>query len=127
MLTLSYGIMKVAVALTGNRVSGPGEALEIVVYDAGEEHVLLEKFQNPAATATSARGIVMLQSVVSRGIEKLIISGIGAHAMQYATGRIELLNGGGMTLETALQNFVEGNLEKIDSATHLGHNHGSHA
>lgn len=118
--------MKVAVAVTGNRVSGPGEALEIAVYSAEDEPVLLERYQNPASTATTARGIVMLQSVVSRGIEKLIISGLGGHAMQYASGRLELLNGAGMTLESALQNFKEDGLAKIEEATHNSDHQHSH-
>lgn len=119
--------MKVAIAFTGNRVSGPGEALEIAIYDLTDEASLLEKYENPAGKAVSARGIVMLQSVVQRGVDKLIISGLGAHAMQYASGRIEMYNGTGMTVDTALENFKENGLEPIREATHHGNHTHSHS
>ncbi len=72
--------MKIAVPVTDNMVSGPGEGLEIRIYDAGKEIKLLDTYENPALKAASARGIWMLRSAIDRGAAAIILSGAGAPA-----------------------------------------------
>ena len=55
--------MKLAIAVEKGMVSGPGEAEEIRIYDT-ENSQHLESYPNPALTANSARGILMLKSIV---------------------------------------------------------------
>lgn len=109
--------MKLAIAVSKGMVSGPGEAEEIKIYetDSGE---LLESYPNPALTAKSARGILMLKSIVDRGVTFVIVSGIGAHAFSYTNGRIKLLKGEGLTVDEALRSFVNGSLTELSVATH---------
>lgn len=119
--------MKFAIAVSGSNVSGPGEADEILVYDLNGSSELLENYQNPGLSAVSARGIAMLKSVIDRGVEKLIISGIGEHAMQYASGKIELLNGAGLSIDVVLTRISKNELQPIKSASHRGGEHHRHS
>lgn len=119
--------MKFAVAVTSGTVSGPGEAMEIRVYDTESQSNPVEIYENPALTATTARGISMLKSVIDRGVTRLVISGIGDHAMQYAKGRLELLGAPGMTVDQVLELVDKGELGEITGATHHGsHDHTHH-
>lgn len=113
--------MKFAIAASGDRVSGPGEATEIIIYTLDQNANLDEIYENPALTATSARGISMLKSVIDRGVETLIISGIGEHAFSYASGRVKLLNGRGMSTDQAVMEMSNGGLKPLRSATHGMH------
>jgi len=116
--------MRFAIAVSGIKVSGPGEAGEILVYDMDESSKLLESYENPALTVMTARGIAMIKSVIDKGVEKLVISGIGDHAFEYAAGRIELLNGHGMSRDEVLAKILKGELEQVKVASHrVGHHH----
>ena len=115
--------MKFAIAISGDRISGPGEAEEILVYDLAGSAKLEESYENPALKATAARGIVMLKSVMDRGVEKLVISGIGDHALEYAKGKLELLNGKGLSKDHALSGILNNTLSRIEEATHHGGHH----
>lgn len=114
--------MIIAVPVSGNMPSGPGEARDVLMIDTstGKE---LERYENPALTATSARGIVMLRSVIDRKADALVVSGIGEHAMTYAKGRITILNGAGRTLGDIVKAVSENSLPEISEATHSGHHH----
>lgn len=114
--------MIIAVPVTGNQPSGPGEAEEIVVFDA-ENGTEIERYANPALTATSARGIAMLRSVMDRKVDALVVSGIGEHAMNYAKGRLSILSGAGLSLEEVLKQASENSLKEMTEATHMGHHH----
>lgn len=109
--------MKLAIAVEKGMVSGPGEAEEIRIYDT-ENSQQLESYPNPALTANSARGILMLKSIVDRGVTSVIVSGIGAHAFSYTTGRIKLFKGEGLSVEEALKSFINGNMTELSVATH---------
>jgi predicted Fe-Mo cluster-binding NifX family protein len=115
--------MRVAIAVDGNFVSGPGEAAEVRIYDILNGHRLIESYENPALTAKAARGIVMLKSVVDRGAESIIVSGVGQHAFTYTPGRLKLFLGNGMTVDQALSRFESGKLQELTEATH---DHGNH-
>lgn len=113
--------MRFAIAATGDKISGPGEATEIIIYNLEKNASLEEIYENPALTATSARGISMLKSVIDKGVEALVISGIGEHAFNYASGRLNLLNGRGMTTDEAVQKISKDGMKPIKSATHGMH------
>ncbi|MEM0155244.1 MAG: NifB/NifX family molybdenum-iron cluster-binding protein [Thermoplasmataceae archaeon] len=115
--------MKVAIAVDGDIVSGPGEAAEVRIYDLINGHRLIESYENPALTAKAAKGIIMLKSALDRGAESIIVSGIGQHAFTYTSGRLRLFLGNGMTVDQALSNFESGKLHELTGATH---DHGNH-
>ena len=114
--------MIVAITATQNQISGPGEAEQIIIVDTntGTE---VERYTNPALTATSARGIVMLRSAIDRNAEALVVSGIGQHAMDYARGRIRILNGSGYNFTEAVEKIKLGQLHELHEANHMGHHH----
>lgn len=118
--------MRIAVAVDGDAVSGPGEAAEIRIYDVGSDFTLIESYKNPALTAQMARGIAMLKSAVEKGAKAIIVSGVGAHAFTYTTGRVKLYLGNEMTAEQALMNFSTGKLLELTSATHEHGHHDHH-
>lgn len=115
--------MKFAIAVSGDRISGPGEAEEILIYELEKTATLSESYQNPALKAMTARGISMLKSVIDKGVEKLVISGIGDHALQYALGRVELLSGKGLSKDQVLSGIMNNTLAKIETASHHGGHH----
>lgn len=115
--------MKFAIAVTGDKVSGPGEAEEILIYELGKSATLVESYDNPALKAISGRGISMIKSVIDRGVEKLVIGGIGDHALEYAKGKIELLSGKGLSKDLVISAIMKNTLSGISKATHTGGHH----
>ena len=118
--------MKIAVPVTDNMVSGPGEGLEIRIYDAGKEIKLLDTYENPALKATSARGIWMLRSAIDRGAAAIILSGAGAPAFIFTRGKLKLYLGAGLSVEDALSSFRDGKLAELTTPTHE-HGHHDHS
>lgn len=114
--------MKIAVPVSANTASGPGEAQEIVIIDTVQEKIV-ERYPNPALTATSARGISMVRSVMERKVDGLVVGGIGEHALSYAANHLKVYNGAGMTIEDLSKKSVVDNLEELTQATHTGHHH----
>ncbi len=110
--------MRVAVAVRDDNISGPGEAAEIRIYNIQQGYELEESYSNPALTAPSAKGIMMLKSIVDRGVTSAIISGIGAHAFSYGSGRIKLYAGENLPIDDALKRFAEGALKEITGPSH---------
>ncbi|QRF74793.1 hypothetical protein Thermo_00284 [Thermoplasmatales archaeon] len=115
--------MKVAIPVTGDMVSGPGEGMEIKIYETKEGVKLLETYENPALKAQSARGIWMLRSVIERGAEAIIVAEAGAPAFSYTKGKLKLYLGRGMTADEALASFNTGKLNELTVPTH---EHGHH-
>lgn len=109
--------MKLAIAVDRGMISGPGEAEEIRIYNT-DNNELVESYTNPALTAKSAKGIMMLKSIVDRGVTSVIVSGVGAHAFTYTNGRIKLYLGEGLKVEEGLSNFINGKLNELTVATH---------
>ncbi|MHB1708145.1 MAG: NifB/NifX family molybdenum-iron cluster-binding protein [Thermoplasmataceae archaeon] len=104
-------------------VSGPGEGLEVRIYDTGKETKLLDTYENPALKATSARGIWMLRSAMDRGAEAMIVSGAGAHAFTFAKGKLKIYLGAGLSVAEAISSFMNGKLSELTAPTH---EHGHH-
>lgn len=114
--------MIIAVPVKGNITSGPGEADEIAIIDTAQGRVV-ERYPNPALTATSARGITMVKSALDRNAEALVVGGIGEHALSYAMKKLKVFNGSGATLDELTKDSGIENLTEILQATHGGHNH----
>lgn len=114
--------MIIAVPVKGNITSGPGEASEIAIVDTSKGKVI-ERYPNPALTATSGRGIAMVRSALDRKAEALVVGGIGEHALSFAMRYLKVFNGSGVTLdELTGENGLE-NLPELLQATHGGHHH----
>lgn len=114
--------MKIAVPVTGNEPSGPGEAEEVVIIETSTGEVV-ERYPNPALTATSARGITMLMSAIERNAEVLVVAGIGQHAIDFARTRIRILGGAGLTIDEIVKAAKNGQLKELTEANHMGHHH----
>lgn len=114
--------MILAVPVKGNITSGPGEAQEIAIVDTTEGKVT-ERYPNPALTATSGRGIVMVRSALDRNAEALVVGGIGEHALTYALREMKVFNGSGLTLDELSKPAIEKDLTELLQATHSGHHH----
>jgi len=120
--------MKIAIPVTDNMVSGPGEGLELRIYDTEKEIKLLDTYENPALTATSARGIWMLRSAIDRGAGAIILSGAGAPAFTFTKGKLKIYLGAGLSVDDALSSFRDGKLSELTTPTHEHghHDHGEH-
>ncbi len=114
--------MIIAVPVRGNITSGPGEAEEIAIIDTREGKVI-ERYENPALTATSARGVVMVRSALERNSEGLVVGGIGEHALTYAASRMKVYDGSGLTLDDLTKPSIEKSLKELLQATHTGSHH----
>ena len=114
--------MIIGIPVTGNMPSGPGEAQEVVVYDTstGKE---LDRYENPALTATSGKGIAMIRSLLERKVEAMVVSGIGQHAFEVARRTLKVLNGEGLTLDQIVQGAGRGTLHELHEPTHGMHSH----
>ena len=115
--------MRIAIPVTDGMVEGPGEAREVVIYESDPSPIIVDRFANPAISAISSPGIWMLRSAVDRHSKATIVSEIGPHAFDYASGRIDLYNGRGLSAEDAVRKFISGSLTKITGSTHHQHLH----
>lgn len=118
----NFSGMIIAIPVTGTHASGPGEAQQIVLIDTSEGKEI-ERYENPALTAMSGRGIAMLNSVIQRKVDALVVGGIGEHAMSYAKGRVKVLNGSGLTLQEITEKASKNSLPEMTEANHSGHHH----
>lgn len=109
--------MIIAVPVTGNQPSGPGEAMEVVLFDTDSRREI-ERYENPALTASSGRGIAMIRSVMERKADALVVGGIGQHAFEVARRNIRVLNGAGMSLEEILNGASSGTLAELSAPNH---------
>lgn len=114
--------MIIGVPVTGNKPSGPGEAEEVVLLDtaSGKE---VERYQNPALTATSGRGIAMIRSLLERKVEAMVVAGIGEHAFEVARRTLRVMSGEGLTLEEIMQKARDGSLHDLTGPNHGEHHH----
>lgn len=115
--------MRIAVPVTEGIVDGPGEGEEVFIFETGSNPELLEKYPNPALTATSARGIWMLRSAMDRDVDTMIVSGIGQHAFTAVKGSIKFYHADGVAVDDAVKMMVDGKLKEL---TEPNHNHSHH-
>ncbi|MCL4336812.1 MAG: hypothetical protein M1129_00715 [Candidatus Thermoplasmatota archaeon] len=114
--------MIIGIPVTGNMPSGPGEAQEVVLFDTSTG-LEIDRYENPALTATSGRGIAMIRSLLERRVEAMVVSGIGQHAFEVARRTLKVLNGEGLTLEQIVQEARKGALHEITEPNHGMHSH----
>lgn len=115
--------MKIAIPVTGEVIGGPGEAREILLLDSDKDFAIAEKYENPALTATSARGISMIQSVLDRKAGALIVGHIGQHAFSYANGKLKIYSGLELTISEVIEGFRNGTLIELTGELQGNHSH----
>ncbi len=117
--------MKIALVIDGNHVGGAGEGKEIVIVDSEKNYEIVERFDNPALTAESSRGIVMLSTVYKKGVTSIIVGHIGPHAFTFTKNRMTVYDGNGLTLKQAIESFKNNMLPEItkDIAARMHEHH----
>ncbi|WP_297217228.1 NifB/NifX family molybdenum-iron cluster-binding protein [Thermoplasma sp.] len=117
--------MKFAVAVSGNKVNGPGESEEIQIYQVNDgKFELVEKYANPALEASGARGIQMIRSAVDHGVDALVLSEIGSPGFNYVKNRMKIYIVPEIPVNEALKMILDGQVKPASAATHEhGHHH----
>jgi len=116
--------MKVAIPVTNGKVDGPGEGLEVYIYEIKDgEARLIEKYENPALRATTSRGIHMLKSALDRGINAVIVAEIGPPGVRLLKGKVKIYLAEGLDVKEALDKLIRGELMETDRPTHEQHHH----
>jgi len=115
--------MKVAVAVKGSRVSGPGEGDTVRIYEVLDGYTLLEEYENPATRASVARGVHMLRSALESGAEAFVLAEIGEPGMRFVKGKAKVYLPGEIEVRDALELLQKGKLTEARVATHPGHAH----
>ncbi|BAB59696.1 hypothetical protein [Thermoplasma volcanium GSS1] len=116
--------MKIAVAVSDNKVGGPGESQYVYIYDVKDGNAdLLEKYENPAMHAYRAKGLQMLASAISRGVDAIILSELGRPGYSYLKDRIKVYITPEVEVERAIKDVING---RIPVATAPTHEHGMH-
>ena len=106
-------MMIIAIPVTDEKVSGPGEAEEILLLDTERNYSVTERFENPALTALNARGIRMLQSVISKNATSIIVAHIGSHAFKFVNGKVRIYTAAGLSVAEAVSKFQAGTLSEL--------------
>ncbi len=114
--------MLIAIPVSGNQISGPGEAKEILIMDSENNYSIIERYENPALTATSAPGLRMIQSLIERKVLALIVAHIGAHAFELAHKKLSIYNSDGQSIDAAVSAYRSGRLQEA-TAELPGHHH----
>ncbi|MGC8949042.1 MAG: NifB/NifX family molybdenum-iron cluster-binding protein [Thermoprotei archaeon] len=116
--------MKVAVPVTNGYVSGPGEGLEVHVYEIeGNIIKFLEKYANPASKAITAKGIYMIRSILERNVNAIIVTEIGQHGFKMLSGKVTVYLAPQIRVEDALSKLIKNELQMIDKPIHEHHFH----
>lgn len=116
--------MKVAIPVTNGFVDGPGEGLEVMIYQLeGDKFTLVEKYENPALRATAARGLHMLKSALDKGVNAVIVSEIGPPGVRLLKGKAKIYLAPGLKVEEALEKLLKKELPETDKPTHDEHHH----
>ncbi|MEJ2779292.1 NifB/NifX family molybdenum-iron cluster-binding protein [Stygiolobus sp. CP850M] len=116
--------MKVAIPVTNGFVDGPGEGLEVMIYQLeGGKFTLVEKYENPALRATAARGLHMLKSALDKGINAVVVAEIGPPGVRLLKGKAKIYLAPGLKVEEALERLLKGELPETDKPTHDEHRH----
>lgn len=115
---------KVGIPVNGSNVSGPGEGTEIHIFEVeNTKYKLVESYENPAIKATSTRGIHMLKSVLSKNVNAIIVSEIGAPGVNFLKNKIKIYYANNMNENEAMEFYINSKLEEITIATHESPHH----
>lgn len=69
---------KVALPVTGDEVTGPGEGEKVKIFDVENDLIkLVEEYPNPALHAVAARGAHMLKSALDKGAQVFLVTEMG--------------------------------------------------
>lgn len=107
--------MRIAVFSTRGNVGEPGEAEEIAIYEGSH---LLDRYPNPALSSP-LRAIAAFGVLASRGVDSVIVAGIGRPAFEYGRRRFALYVFRGSEKE-AIQKLMTGELEQAKAPTSEG-------
>lgn len=114
--------MKVAIPVTNGYVDGPGEGLEVIIYEIKDgKPYLVERYENPALKATAARGAHMLKSALDKGVNAVIVAEIGPPGVRLLKGKAKIYLAPGLKVEEALDKLIKGELIETDKPTHEHH------
>ncbi|MGE9811030.1 NifB/NifX family molybdenum-iron cluster-binding protein [Ferroplasma acidiphilum] len=115
---------KVGLPVNGSNVSGPGEGAEIHIFEVEHtKYKLVESYENPAIKATTTRGIHMLKSVLSKHVDAIIVSEIGAPGVNFLKNKIKIYYANNMNENEAMEFYINSKLEEIAIATHESPHH----
>ena len=118
-------MVRIAIPVTENMVSGPGKAAEIYIFEVEETPKLIEKYENPARTANSTPGIYMLKSALDRNVNAFIVSEIGAPGVRFLDGRVKIFISEYSSVDDVLNKYIKNELKEITdpSMAHESHHH----
>ena len=120
---LMLDCMLIAVPVSNNVVSGPGEAEEILILDSEKGYSIAERFANPALEPGASPGIRMIRSIIERKVSVLLVGHIGMHAFSYARNRLSIYPCTGMRWEDAVNAYRSGMLRELENPLPGDHQH----
>ena len=83
--------VKVGIPVNGSNISGPGEGAEVHIFEIeNTKYKLIDRYENPALKATSARGIHMLKSVLGKNVDAIIVAEIGEPGVRFLKNKIKI-------------------------------------
>jgi predicted Fe-Mo cluster-binding NifX family protein len=112
-------VSRIAIPVTGENITGPGEALEVHIYEIeNQKYKLFDKYENPALKATSTKGIYMLKSVLDKHVDAIIVSEIGAPGVRFLKGKLKIYYSNNLNETEAIDYYIKNKLEELTVATH---------
>ena len=106
--------MKVALPVTDNNITGPGEAMEVHIYEiVNGEYKLIDKYENPALRATMTSGIYMLKSIIDKNVDALIVTEIGEPGVRFLKNKIIIYYSNDYDEKNSIKYFIENKLKEI--------------
>ncbi len=110
---------KVALPVSGDEVTGPGEGEKVEIFEVENEIKLIEEYPNPALQAIAARGAHMLKSALDKGAQVFLVTEMGPPGVRLLQGKAKaFLVEEGTKVDDALKLFKEGKLQEIVKPTH---------
>lgn len=118
---------RIAIPVNGVNITGPGEGLEVHIYEIDKEkYKLFDKYENPALKASTTRGIHMLKSVLDKKVDAIIVSEIGAPGVRFLKDKIKIYYSNNLNETDAINSYINNKLEELTVATHdVSHHDGN--
>ncbi len=117
---------KIAISVTDNFVSGPGEGEEVYIYDINEKPEFINKYKNPARTAKSTPGIYMIKSALDQNVDTFIVAEIGAPGVRFLNGKAKIFISENSSVDDALDKYMKNELKEITDASMAHEPHHNH-
>ncbi|WP_337859893.1 diguanylate cyclase [Ferroplasma sp.] len=112
-------MVKVAVPVTDGKVDCPPLGQEIYIYDISDFAKLVEIYDNPAKTAKSVPGMIMLKSALDKDVSAFIVNEIHSPGVMFLKGNkfandnIKIFLAENERLEDAIKKYVKKELKDI--------------